>query len=265
MDKKLILYLLILVGLIAATALSARSSKKSETGTSLSNDEAEMLMDTGQFDIDPNDDTLIPLYEEGTKLTHEQLGDGGEPSVELLAAYKKFLGESKDGSPLITFALFIGTGVFVGFLIISYVLPNIVQRASEEVYGSSEKVAAPSSLSQAQANVAQGNWEQAIASYHQAAAEEPDNRLPWVEISMLQRERLENPALALQTLDDALARGGWRENDEAFFLFRKIDIYETDLDQHEQAVALLRDVMKKFPQTRHYANAMHKLHEMGES
>ncbi|MGJ8726154.1 MAG: tetratricopeptide repeat protein [Roseibacillus sp.] len=265
MDKKLILYLLILVGLITATVISAKSSKKSENGTTLSNDEIEMLVDTGRFDIDPNEGSLIPLYEEGTQLTREQLGDGGEPSPQLISAYDKYLGENDEGSPLITFALFIGTGIFVGFLIVSYVLPNLVQKASEEVYGSTEKVGPPSPLSQAQANVAQGDWDQAIASYQQAAVDDPSNRLPWVEIAMLQRERLENPNLALQTLDNALARGGWRENDEAFFLFRKIEIYENDLDQHAQAVALLREVMEKFPKTRHYANAMHKLHEMGES
>ena len=265
MDKKLILYLLILLGLVVATAISAKSSKNSGEGTSLSNDEIETLLDTGHFDLDSNDGSLQPLNEEKTELTPEELGDGEVPSPKVIAAYKKFLGESEGVSPFMTFALFIITGIFVGFLVVSYVLPNIVQRASEEVYGSSEKVGAPTTLSQAQANVAQGNWDQAIATYQQAATEDPSNRLPWVEIATLQRERLENPSQALQTLDEALARGNWRENDEAFFLFRKIEIHQNDLDQPQQAVALLREVMEKFPETRHYANAMHKLHEMGES
>lgn len=264
MDKKLILYLLILVGLVVVTAMSVRSSKTTSE-SSLNNDEIELLEDTGYFEYDSNEEILIPLYEEGTELTIEQLGDGGEPTPGTVEAYQKFLGETEKGSPLLTFALFIITGIFTGFLVVSYVLPNIVQRASEEVYGSTEKAGPPSALNQAQANVAQGDWNQAIATYQQAAEEEPENRLPWVEIAMLQRERLEDPNLALQTLDTALTRGGWRENDEAFFLFRKIEIYEHDLNQHEQAVALLREVMEKFPQTRHFANAMHKLHEMGES
>lgn len=264
MDKKLILYLMILIGLIAATVTSVRSSKESDE-SSLNSNEIELLEDTGYFEYDPSEEVLIPLYEEGTELSKEQLGDGGEPTPGTVAAYKKYLGETEKGSPLLTFALFIATGIFTGFIVVSYVLPNIVQRASEEVYGSTEKVGAPSALSQAQANVAQGDWAQAIASYEQAATEDPDNRLPWVEIAMLQRERLEDPSLALQTLDAALERGGWRENDEAFFMFRKIEIHENDLNQHAQAVTLLREVMEKFPNTRHFANAMHKLHEMGES
>ena len=265
MDKKLILYLLILAGLVTATLISTQSSKKSEDGTDLTNEEMELLVDTGHFDYDSSDGSLMRLNEDGPKLTPEQLGDGEKPSPEVIAAYAKFLGEGGGVSPLITFALFIVTGVFVGFLIISYLLPNLVQRASEEVYGSTEKVGGPSALNQAQSNIAQGDWEQAIASYQQAALEDPSDRVPWMEIATIQRERLEDPELALVTLDSALTRGDWRENDEAFFLFRKIEIYQNDLDQQDKAVALLREVMEKFPQTRHYANAMHKLRELGES
>ena len=150
-------------------------------------------------------------------------------------------------------------------MIITYVLPNLVQRASEEVYGSTEKSEGPSALARAQAKVAQGEWDEAIANFREAASEDPTNRLPWIEIAMLQRERLDDPSLAVQTLDDALARGDWRENDEAFFIFRKIDLFENDLKKHDEAVALLRNVIERFPQTRHSANAMHKLHELGES
>ncbi|GHC60128.1 tetratricopeptide repeat protein [Roseibacillus persicicus] len=263
MDKKLILYLIILAGLVTATVKSVQSSK--EVDTALTTNEIELLEDTGHFDLDPNENVLIPLYEEGTQLSPEELANGEEPSAELAAAYEKFLGTGKKGSPILTFALFIVTGVFTGFLIVSYILPNVVQRASEEVYGSTQKVGGPSALTRAQAAVAQGEWEQAIELYQEAATEEPDNRLPWVEIAMLQRERLENPHAALLTLEQALARGGWRENDEAFFLFRKIEIFENDLNEHDQAITLLRDVIDRFPQTRHSANAMHKLHELGES
>jgi len=254
-----------LVGLITATAISVQSSKQSEAGTSLTNDEMELLIDTGHFDFNEEDGSLILLNEEGPRLTPEELGDGENEYPEVTAAYQKFLSDGKKGSPLVTFLLFIVTGVFTGFLIVSYVLPNIVQKASEEVYGSTEKSEGPGSLAKAQANVAQGNWDEAIVHYQQFAEEAPTDRLPWVEIAELQRTRLENPPLALETIDQALARGDWRENDEAFFIFRKIDIFENDLKQHPQAVALLRNIIARFPETRHSANAMHKLHEMNES
>lgn len=265
LDKKLILYLVILAGLMAATIISAISSKKGEENGELSSDEMELLLDTGKFDLNSDGDELIALNGDDVELSPEELGGGEKPSPELAAAYRKFVNESEGTSPIFTFAFFVLTGVFTGFLIITYVLPNLVQRASEEVYGSTEKSEGPSALARAQAKVAQGEWDEAIANFREAAIEDPTNRLPWIEIAMLQRERLDDPSLAVQTLDDALARGDWRENDEAFFIFRKIDLFENDLKKHDEAVALLRNVIERFPQTRHSANAMHKLHELGES
>lgn len=265
MDKKLIFYLVVLAGLIFALICSVISNPNDGEDSNLTNDQIELLLDTGHFDLSSEDHTLQALNEEEGKLTHEELGRGEEPSEELVAAYDRFLKDEDEGSPIFTFALFIITGIFAGFLIVSYLLPLLVQRASEEIFGSTEKVGGPDSLTQAQTNMAQGNWDEAITHYQQVAIESPDDRLPWIEISMIQRERLENPSLALQTLDEALERGNWRENDEAFFMFRKIEICENDLNQHDQAVALLRSIIERFPQSRHSANAMHKLRELGES
>lgn len=263
MDKKLILYLVILVGLIGATFLSVKSSQEGEVGV-LTPFEMTLLEDTGHFEIDQNSDTVTPLYDESKGLSEEDLGNGEQPSKAVLTAYRKFVGEEKSGSPMLTFGLFIVTGIFTGFMIVTYVLPNLVQRASEEVFGSSEQVGY-NPLTAAQALVAQGDWTGAIAAYKEAAVAEPDNRLPWVEIAMLQLERLEDAEASLATLDEALTRGGWRENDEAFFLFRKIEIHESRRGERDRAVALLREVIERFPQTRHSANANHRLNELGES
>lgn len=263
MDKKLILYLVILAGLIGATFFSVKSSKEGEVGV-LTPYEMTLLENTGHFEIDQNTDSLEPLYDASEGLSDDALGNGEKPSKEVLAAYRKFLGEEKGGSPMLTFGLFIITGIFTGFLIVTYVLPHVVQRASEEVFGSSEKVGY-NPLTTAQALVAQGDWNGAINAYMEAAVAEPDNRLPWVEIAMLQLERLEDPTASLATLNEALARGGWRENDEAFFIFRKIEIHESRRGDRNRAIELLREVIERFPQTRHAANANHKLHELGES
>ena len=143
-DKKLILYLVILAGLMAATIISAISSKKGEENGELSSDEMELLLDTGKFDLNSDGDELIALNGDDVELSPEELGGGEKPSPELAAAYRKFVNESEGTSPIFTFAFFVLTGVFTGFLIITYVLPNLVQRASEEVYGSTEKSEGPS-------------------------------------------------------------------------------------------------------------------------
>jgi tetratricopeptide (TPR) repeat protein len=264
MDKKLILYLLILAALVVATTLSVLSSRDADAGQMTTNDKL-ILQQTGNFEINAATDKLEPLYDTERGLSEEELGNGDKPSEKELAAFRKYKGEVEGTSPWVTFILFIITGIFVGFLIVGYVLPNFVQRASEEVLGSSERSGPADALSQAQALVAQGEWDEAIAKYRQAAKEQPDNRLPWVEIGMLQLERKGDPEAALATFNQALERGNWRDNDEAFFIFRKIEIQENHLNNHDRAVELLREVIERFPETRHSANANHKLHELGES
>ncbi|MEM9080811.1 MAG: tetratricopeptide repeat protein [Verrucomicrobiota bacterium] len=230
----------------------------------LSDEQEELLLDTGYFEVSDSTGELAPLWAEGNEPSLEEMADGGEVSQELKAAYRMYRDGAEGGGIWIPLAMFIVTGVFTGFLVVTYLLPNLVQKASEEVYGSTEQ-GEPDPLASAQALVAQGEWEGAIEAYRSAAEAQPENRLPWVEIAMLQRERLEDSDLALATLDAAIARGNWRENDEAFFYFRKIAIFEEDKKEHEKAVGLLKEVIEKFPNTRHMANAMHKLREMGES
>jgi hypothetical protein len=264
MDKKLILYLCVLAALVVATSLAVLSSRDADAGQMDVNDKL-LLEDTGHFEIDPVSDKLEPLSPSADNLSPEELGNGEKPSPAVMAAYKKYTGVVEGTSPWVTFILFIITGIFVGFLIVGYVLPNFVQRASEEVLGSSERTGPADAVTQAQAYVAQGEWDEAIARYRQAAKEQPENRLPWVKIGMLQLERKEDPEAALKTFNEALERGGWRENDEAFFIFRKIEIHENHLNNHDRAVTLLHEVIERFPETRHSANANHKLHELGES
>lgn len=267
MDKKLVFYLAILAALLLVTVMSVLANRNAESGV-LTIDEMILLEDTGHFEISETagNDILEPLYDPSEPLTATQLGNGETPSPEVLAAYQKFTGDfsTAAASPLLSFGLFVVTGIFTGFLVVTYLLPAVVQRASEEVLGSSESMGPADSLSRAQGLVAQGNWDDAIAAYRQSAQEQPDNRLPWVEIAMLQLERKEDPEAAVATLNEALARGGWRENDEAFFIFRKIEIHENHLPNHERAIELLREVIARFPETRHSANANHKLRELGQ-
>lgn len=262
MDKKLILYSVILAGLAFATFQTARSNKESEEG--LTEAQEELLLDTGYFEISDATGQLAPLYEPEGEPSLSELADGGTASAELKAAFEKFNGGGQKGNTFLAFALFVITGIFAGFVVVTQILPMFVQKASEEVYGSTEQIKTEKARITGQALVAQGDWEGAIEAYREEAEMEPENRLPWVEMAMIKREKLEDSDGALAVMDEALARGGWRDNDEAVFLFRKVEIYEEDKNDHASAVALLREVIEKFPQTRHSANAMHKLHQMGE-
>lgn len=155
------------------------------------------------------------------------------------------------------------TAVYIGFLVMTYLLPAFVDKMSEEMYGSTAEVE-DDPLHDARAAVAQGDYPEAIKNYRQVFLSNPDDRFPVVEIAKIQRENLSSPAVAVETLREALESKEWRENDAAFFMFRIADIYENDLDNHEACVAILKQVIETLPDTRHSANATHKLRELGE-
>jgi tetratricopeptide (TPR) repeat protein len=115
----------------------------------------------------------------------------------------------------------------------------------------------------ARAKVAQGDWEGAVEAFRLAAAAEPLNRLPWVEIAKIQIDHLEDPNSAIQTLRTAIEGQEWEENDAAYLMFRLAEIYDTELSDRTSAATTLQQVMEQFPETRHSANARHKLHEWG--
>lgn len=156
------------------------------------------------------------------------------------------------------------TAGLVGTIGVAEILPRLAQKMTHAVYDSGEEVETDP-LHDARSKVAQGDWEGAIEAFKLAAAANPENRLPWVEISKIQRDHLEDPAAAAQTMRDALVSQAWQENDAAYLLFRLAEIEDADLNDRASAVAAMKQVIEQFPETRHSANARHKLREWGEA
>ena len=90
-----------------------------------------------------------------------------------------------------------------------------------------------------------------------------ENRFPWVEIAKIQHDNLEDPDAAIATLRDALESHEWKVNDAAFFMFRLAELYEEDKAELTQSIGILHQVVSLFPETRHSANATHRLRELG--
>ncbi len=154
------------------------------------------------------------------------------------------------------------TAGLIGIIFVVHVLPAIAHRFTHAVYDSAEMVE-KDSMHDARSLVAQGEYDKAIEAFKTAAAADPLNRLPWVEIAKIQRHNLEDPAAAVQTIRHALERQEWQVNDAAYFLFRLAELYDEGMEDRNAAVAVLQQVIDEFPETRHSANARHKLHEWG--
>ena len=153
-------------------------------------------------------------------------------------------------------------GIYAGVLFVMYILPAITDKATSAVLDSNELVETDP-LHDARAAHARGDYEEAMDVYRSVTDNDPYNRLPWVEISKIQHDNLEDPEAALLTLRNALESHEWPVNDAAYFMGRLAEIYEQDLDDRESCVTILQQMIELFPETRHMANATHKLREMG--
>ncbi len=152
-------------------------------------------------------------------------------------------------------------GVYVGVMFVIYVLPAITDKATTAVLDSGELVERDP-LHDARAAYARGDYEEAMEVYRRVADEDPYNRLPWVEISKIQHDKLEDSESSIATLRQALESHEWPINDAAYFMGRLADLYLEDLQDQEGCIAILNQMIELFPETRHSANATHKINEI---
>jgi len=169
---------------------------------------------------------------------------------------------AKDEKGFAGFLLSFLTAGYVGLSFVTYALPAIAHKFTHAVYDSGEEVEADL-YQAARSKLAQGDYEGAIEGFREAAANDPENRMAWVEIVKIQKEQLHDPAAAIQTLRGALENHAWAENDAAFLLFRLAELYDEEMADRTSGAAILEQVIGQFPGTRHAANARHKLHEWG--
>lgn len=186
----------------------------------------------------------------------DEKGGAEEELAKMEGDLQSMEGEKTFNGILLTF---LSAGL-VGILFVVYLLPFFAQRVTHAVYDSAEMVE-KDVMHDARSLMAQGDYEGAIAAFKQAAAADPLNRLPWVEIAKIQKTNLEDPAAAIATIRHALESQAWEINDAAYFLFRLAELYDEVEGNRSSAIAIMNQVIEQFPETRHSANARNKLHE----
>ncbi|NWK55941.1 tetratricopeptide repeat protein [Verrucomicrobiaceae bacterium N1E253] len=151
--------------------------------------------------------------------------------------------------------------VYLGVMFVTYILPALTDRATTAVLDSGE-IVEKDPLHDARAAYARGDYEEAMEVYRSVTSDDPYNRLPWVEIAKIQHDNLEDPDASIETLREALESHEWPVNDAAYFMGRLSEIYLEDKNDQEACITILNQMIELFPETRHSANATHKLNEI---
>ncbi|MES2995735.1 MAG: tetratricopeptide repeat protein [Verrucomicrobiota bacterium] len=197
----------------------------------------------------------IAALEQKVETMRENNEDEGEISKVATEANGKEGSRTFQGLLLAFMSAGLGGMVFVFEL-----LPLMAQKLTHSVYDSGERVE-KDVMHDARALLAQGEYEGAIIGFRAAAAKDPDNRMPWNEIAKIQRDHLGDPAAAAATLTEALELKSWPDEDTAFLLFRLADTYHDGVGNSASAIAVLNQVVQLFPDTRHSANAAHRIEQ----
>jgi tetratricopeptide (TPR) repeat protein len=178
-----------------------------------------------------------------------------------------FLFQSYSGTTNIsTFLRLLSTicaGLYVGLLGVFYVLPALSHKAAQSMFSDSNEKSEQDLLHGARALVAQGDYENAVAAYRKAIIKDPSNRLAWTDMAKLYADKLEQPRLAVASLREAYEEHEWKEEDATFLLFRISERQLNDCEDQEAGAATLSEIIEKFPSTRHSANAMQQLRQLG--
>jgi len=155
-------------------------------------------------------------------------------------------------------------GVIGGILMVKFVIPWIGDAFGEAVFSSGEKVE-QDEMTKAAACISQGDYAGAISHYEKMLDDKPDDPFPVAEIAKIHAERLHDPHAALRALEEHLQSKDWPVDDAAFLMFRIADVHLAHLHDFETAHDMLEQVVGNFPNTRHSANAHHKISELEQA
>ncbi len=167
----------------------------------------------------------------------------------------------KDASDGMKLVFVILMGLTGGILVVKYVIPWFGDVMGEAVFSSGEKVE-QDEMTKAAACISQGDYQGAISHYEKMLDEKPDDPFPVAEIAKVYAERLHDPQAALRALEEHLQSKEWPVDDAAFIMFRIAEVHLTHRHDFETARDMLEQVIGNFPNTRHSANAHHKMSEI---
>jgi len=158
------------------------------------------------------------------------------------------------------FGGFVVLGAGIAILFVTTILPAIVESMTNLFFNPNEKIE-KDPHSDAISAVARGDFEEAIEAYRMIYEEDPNDTLALSESAKIYCEHLNDPAAAAELIEEALKKE-WPPEGVAFLSSRLVDVYWKYQHDGASARALLLQIIELLPNTRHAANASHRLQEI---
>ena len=164
------------------------------------------------------------------------------------------------GRVVLLFGGLVLTALAAGGVVVVLFLPAFAEWVGNFFFNPNER-AENTPHAGALAAFARGDYEKAVAEYRRCVERDETDTHAISEMAHLYCDKLDDPASAESVLEEALAKD-W-EHDEAVFLSNRLaDVYWKHQHDARRARELLRKVVETFPNTKHSANAQHRLREI---
>jgi tetratricopeptide (TPR) repeat protein len=184
--------------------------------------------------------------------------------VIFLEARDHQMSDNADPTKLIVlFLSVIAVAVITGALVALSLVPAIGDLMGGFLFNPNERVE-KSPHADAMAKMAQGDYEGAIKEYRAAYERDPNDTLALSEIGHIYCDKLGNYEAAAETFESALQEE-LPPDTAAFISSRLVDVYWNYQRDAIRARQILIQIAENMPDTKHAANAQHRLREIDQS
>ena len=161
---------------------------------------------------------------------------------------------------MVLFVSIIFVAIIIGVITALIIIPSIGEMIGNFFYNPNQEIE-KNAHSDAMAKIAQGDYEGAIGEYRKNLEENPEDMHALSEIIHLYCDKLHDHDAAERFLEDALQKE-WPPEQGAFIASRLVDVYWNHKRDAARAKHVLEQITETMPNTRHSANAVHRLHEI---
>lgn len=162
------------------------------------------------------------------------------------------------GQAMIMVGILVAIGIILFFIFGLPLIRRVGERAGGLYNPSNDSSRVMPEYSTAEARVKAGRYAEAVEEYRQVIAQHPEDVYAHIRIAELAVERLNDVKLAELELMSAYAKAT-TEDATVMAAGRLADLYQNTLQNPTQAIAVMRQLQSRLPETKHVLGAQQRI------